>query len=62
MMLRRIPVPLRLIPSHESFGVWLLTRPQQVRSIEWNRNSRHTSDGKKRPMSRISSDAILDKL
>jgi hypothetical protein len=41
MMLRRIPVPLRLIPSYRTFGVWLLTRLKEVRSIEQNMNSKH---------------------
>jgi hypothetical protein len=50
MMLRRILVALRLIPSHRSFGVWLLTRPQQVSSIERNRNSMHSHPmGRKDP-------------
>jgi hypothetical protein len=35
MILRRIPTILRLIPAHRSFRFWLLTRPQQVSSIEW---------------------------
>jgi hypothetical protein len=49
-MLRRIPMPLRLIPSHRSFGVRLLTRPQQVRSIKRNRNSKHNHPiGRKDP-------------
>jgi hypothetical protein len=39
---KRIPVRLRLISSHRSFKVRLLTRPQQVRSIERNRNSKHS--------------------
>jgi hypothetical protein len=42
-----------LIPSHRSFWVWLLTRPQHVRSIEWNRNSKHShSMGRKDPYPR----------
>jgi hypothetical protein len=31
----------KIDPSHRSFEVWLLTKPQQVRSIKQNRNSKH---------------------
>jgi hypothetical protein len=31
----------KIDPSHRSFEIWLLTRPQQVRSIKQNRNSKH---------------------
>jgi hypothetical protein len=32
----------KITTSERDFGVWLLTRPQQMRSIERNRNSRHS--------------------
>jgi hypothetical protein len=62
-MLRKIPVPLRLIPSHRSFRGLALN---QTSASEEHRAEHEfqaqPSDGKKRPMSKINSDAMLDKL
>jgi hypothetical protein len=62
MVCRKIPAPSKLIPSEGIQGM-ALTQPATSETYQAEQQIlAQPSDGKKMPMSRISSNAILDKL